>query len=148
MCACLPALCYWRLQRVWVHQRTAQYKSYLLLLFLLLMSAASNWGHPAQYKYNIYTDGTRMCACLPALCYWLWIAWCMHVSCIDSDVHSCFELWSALRKLSQSNWIRRYIRITYYYYHYMNAQWIIVHQQLWALLSRTSCTSAALGTSV
>ena len=27
----------------------------------------------------------------------------MHVSCIDSDVHSCFELWSALR---QSSWIR------------------------------------------
>ena len=21
-----------------------------------------------------------------------WIVWCMHVSCIDSDVHSCFEL--------------------------------------------------------
>ena len=33
----------------------------------------------------------------------LWIVWCMHVSCIDSDVHSCFKLWSAM---SQSSWIR------------------------------------------
>ena len=29
-------------------------------------------------------------------------------SCIDSNVHSCFQLWSAL---SQSSWIRRYIII-------------------------------------
>ena len=34
-----------------------------------------------------------------ALCCWRWIVWCMHVSCIDSDVHSCFELWSALSQL-------------------------------------------------
>ena len=61
------------------------------------------------------TDGSRMCACWPALCCWRWIVWCMHVSCVDSDVHSCFELWSAL---SQASWIRRYIRITYYYYYY------------------------------
>ena len=32
---------------------------------------------------------SRMCTCLPALCCWRWIVWCMHVSCIDSDVHSC-----------------------------------------------------------
>ena len=51
------------------------------------------------------TDCSRMCACLPALCCWRWIVWCMHVSCFDSDVHSCFELWSAL---SQSSWIRLY----------------------------------------
>ena len=39
----------------------------------------------------------------------------MHVSCIDSDVHSGFELCSAL---SQSSWIRCYIiiRVMYYYY--------------------------------
>ena len=49
-----------------------------------------------------------MCACLPALCCWRWIVWCMHVSCFDCDVHSCFELWCAL---SQSSWIRRYIII-------------------------------------
>ena len=54
-----------------------------------------------------------MCACLPALCCCRWIVWCMHVSCIDSEVHSCFELWSAL---SQCSWIRRYISVTYYYY--------------------------------
>ena len=40
-------------------------------------------------------------ACLPALCCWRWIVWCMHVSCFDCDVHSCFGLWSAL---SQSSW--------------------------------------------
>ena len=45
----------------------------------------------------------------------LQFVWCMHVSCIDSDVHSCFELWSAL---SQSSWIRRYISVTHYYYYY------------------------------
>ena len=50
-------------------------------------------------------------ACLSALCCWRWIVWCMLVSCIDSDVHSCFELRSAF---SQSSWIRRYIKITYY----------------------------------
>ena len=60
------------------------------------------------------TDGSRMCACVPALCCWCWIIWCMHVSCPDSDVHSCFELRSAL---SQSSWIRCYIRIMYYYYY-------------------------------
>ena len=38
---------------------------------------------------------------------------CMHVSCIDSHVHSCFELWSAL---SQSSWMKRNINIMYYYY--------------------------------
>ena len=43
--------------------------------------------------------------CLPVLC--CWIVWCMHVSCTDSDVHSCFELWSVL---SRSSWIRRYIK--------------------------------------
>ena len=32
----------------------------------------------------------------------------MHVSCIDSDVYSCFELGSAL---SQSSWIRCYISV-------------------------------------
>ena len=52
--------------------------------------------------------------CLPALCCWLWIVWLMHVLCIDSDVNSCFELWSAL---SQSCWIRRYINVTSYYYY-------------------------------
>ena len=36
-------------------------------------------------------------------------------SCINFDVHSCFELWSAL---SQSSWIRPYIRVTDYYYNY------------------------------
>ena len=61
------------------------------------------------------TDCSGLCACLPELCCWRWIVWCMHVSCTDSDVHSCFELWSAL---SQSSWIRRYIRVTYYYYYY------------------------------
>ena len=61
------------------------------------------------------TDCSGMCSCLPALCCWCWIVWCMHVSCIDSDVHSCFELWSAL---SHSSWIRRYIRAMYYYYYY------------------------------
>ena len=30
-----------------------------------------------------------------------WIVWCMHVSCIDSDVQSYLELRSAL---SQSSW--------------------------------------------
>ena len=50
-----------------------------------------------------------VCACLPVIC---WIVWCMHVSCIDSDVHSCFELRSAL---SQCSWIRHYIIITHYY---------------------------------
>ena len=60
------------------------------------------------------TDCSGMCACLPELCCWRWIVWCMHVSCIDTDVHSCFELWSAL---GQSSWIRRCIRITYYYYY-------------------------------
>ena len=30
--------------------------------------------------------------CLPALCCWRWIVWCMHVSCFHCDVHSCFEL--------------------------------------------------------
>ena len=59
------------------------------------------------------TDCSGMCACLPALCCWRWIVWCMHVSCIDSDVDSCFRLGSAL---SQSSWIRRYISVTYYYY--------------------------------
>ena len=59
------------------------------------------------------TDCSGMCACLPALCCWHWIVWCMHVSCIDSDVHSCLELWSAM---SQPSWIRRYKRVPYYYY--------------------------------
>ena len=53
--------------------------------------------------------------CLPAHCCWRWIIWLMHVLCIDSDVNSCFELWSAL---SQSCWIRCYINVTYYYYYY------------------------------
>ena len=53
--------------------------------------------------------------CFPALCCWCWIIWCMHVLCIDSDVHSCFELWSAL---SHSSWIRCYVSVTYYYYYY------------------------------
>ena len=39
----------------------------------------------------------------------------MYVSCVDSVVHSCFQLRSAL---SESSWIRRYIRATYYYYYY------------------------------
>ena len=60
------------------------------------------------------TDCSGMCACWPALCCWRWIVWCMHVSCIDSDVRSCFELWSAF---NQSSWIRRYIRVMYYYYY-------------------------------
>ena len=47
-----------------------------------------------------------MCTCWTALCCWRWIVRCMHISCIDSDV------WSTL---SQSSWIRRYIRVTYYY---------------------------------
>ena len=63
------------------------------------------------------TDCSRMCACLSVLRCWRWIVWCMHVSCTDSDVHSCFELWSVL---SQSSWIRRYIRITYYCYYYLD----------------------------
>ena len=54
-----------------------------------------------------------MCTCLPALCCWRWIVWCMPISCFDCDVHSRFELWSAL---SQSSWIRRYTNVTYYYY--------------------------------
>ena len=62
------------------------------------------------------TDCSRRRACLPALCCWRGIVWCMRVSCIDFDVHSGFELWSAL---SQSSWIRRYIRITYYYCYYV-----------------------------
>ena len=66
-------------------------------------------------------DCSGMCACLPALCCWRWVVWCMHVWCVDSDVHSCFELWSAL---SQSSWIRRYIRVTYYYYLLKADNWI------------------------
>ena len=46
------------------------------------------------------------CALLLALDHLVY----MHVSCIDSDVHSCFELWSAL---SQSSWIRCYIYESY-----------------------------------
>ena len=54
----------------------------------------------AMFPWSLYcctaclgcTDCSGMCACLPALCCWRWIVWCMHVSCIDSDVHSCFEL--------------------------------------------------------
>ena len=40
----------------------------------------------------MHTDCSGMCACLPAPCCWRWIVWCMHVSCTDSDIHSCFEL--------------------------------------------------------
>ena len=46
-----------------------------------------------------YTDCSGLCACLPVICCWHWIVWCMHVSCIDSDVHSRFELWSAWASL-------------------------------------------------
>ena len=52
-----------------------------------------------------------MCACLPALGCWRWIVWCMYVSCTDSNVRSCLELWSALR---QSSWIRRCISVKKY----------------------------------
>ena len=87
------------------------------------------------------TDCSGMCACLPALCCWRWVVWCVRVTCVDSDVHSCFELWSAL---SQSSWIRRYISITssssssssssYYYYLCLQTgfSWtncIIIHRQ-------------------
>ena len=60
------------------------------------------------------TDCSRMYARLPALCCWRWIIWCMHVWCFHYDVHSCFELWSAL---SQSHWIRCYVSVTHYYYY-------------------------------
>ena len=56
------------------------------------------------------TDCFGMCACFPAFCCWRWIVWCLHVSSFDSDVHSCFELWSAW---SQSSWTRRCISVTY-----------------------------------
>ena len=66
-----------------------------------------------------------LCMCMwvhvcVSLCFvwicWHWIVWCKHVSCVNSDVRSCFEWWSAL---SQSSWIRCYIRVTCYYYKYV-----------------------------
>ena len=65
-----------------------------------------------------------MCACLPALCCWRWIVWCVHISCFDRDVHSCFELWTTL---TQSSRIRRYINVTYYYNTKLCAVWLVCH---------------------
>ena len=76
----------------------------------------------SMYCYTACLDCincSRMCACLPAFCCWHLIVWSMHVSCIDSDVHSSFKSWSAL---SQSSSIRHYISVMYYYY-----KWISKH---------------------
>ena len=56
-----------------------------------------------------------MCTCLPAFAVGIGLSGvCLsHVLIVMCDVRSCFELRSAL---SQSSWIRRYIRIMYCYY--------------------------------
>ena len=60
----------------------------------------------SMYCYTACLDCINcsgMCACLPALCCWHWIVWCMHVLYIDSDVHSCLHakvntfLWCTLQ---------------------------------------------------
>ena len=86
------------------------------------------------------TDCSGMCACLPALRCWRWIVWCMHVSCTDSDVQSCFELWSAL---SQSGWIRRYISVTecIVYKGAGIAQWLERRTRDWKVAGSNPCWS-------
>ena len=89
-----------------------------IILFLLRCSLdlicnhkTCPWTMYCRIAYLGCTDCSGMCACLPALCCWRRIVWCMHVSRIDSDVHWRFESCSAL---SQSPWIRRYVSVTYY----------------------------------
>ena len=94
---------------------------YYLCVWLVLCSLYLTCNHE-MCPWSMYccvaclggTDCSGMCACSSAFCRWQRIVWWMHVSCTDSDVHSCFKLSSAL---SQSSWIRRYISVMYYYYY-------------------------------
>ena len=79
-------------------------------LYLFCNHEMCPWSMYCCTAYLCCINCSWKCACLPALCCWRWIVWCMHISCFNCDVHSCFELWSAL---SQSIWIRRYISVTY-----------------------------------